>query len=108
MKPHAVRCSRASHPLDRADSASGSRYALVRHIASGGMGDVYEAHDHSLNRRVALKKIRPDLVTSPEVAARFRREALAAAQLDHPNIVPVYDIGEDGGQSFFTMALALW
>jgi eukaryotic-like serine/threonine-protein kinase len=81
------------------------RYTLLRHIASGGMGEVYEALDQKLDRRVALKKIRRDVFPSPEVAERFRREARAAARLDHPNIVPVYDSGESAGQQFFTMAL---
>ena len=83
----------------------GGRYNVLRLIASGGMGTVYEAHDHALNRRVALKTVHVGQEVSPEVMERFRREALAAAQLDHPNIVAVYDIGEANGLQFFTMAL---
>ncbi len=80
------------------------RYTIVRHIASGGMGEVYEAFDRDLGRPVAMKKIGLGLVGSAESAERFRREALAAAGLDHPNIVPVYDTGRHEGRAFFTMA----
>jgi serine/threonine protein kinase len=81
------------------------RYHVVGLIASGGMGSVYAAHDKSLNRRVALKTIHIDQEVSAEAIERFRREALAAAQLDHPNIVAVYDFSEDRGLQFLTMAL---
>ncbi len=71
----------------------GGRYRLERRLGRGGMGTVYEATDVSLERRVAAKVIREDLVGSAEAAERFRREARAAASFSHPNVVTVHDFG---------------
>jgi serine/threonine-protein kinase len=81
------------------------RYEILEEIAMGGMGAVYRARDMELGRLVALKMIRPGLVAGPEMIERFHREAQAAARLDHPNIVPIHDIGWHEGRPFFTMAL---
>ncbi len=72
-------------------------YTLKRKLAEGGMGEVYEAEDTRLKRRVALKMLRPGDSTSPEIVARLHREAKIAAQLTHPNIVPVHDVGSVTG-----------
>lgn len=80
-------------------------YELKREVARGGMGVVYEAEDTRLSRSVALKMIRGYVFSSPADRVRFRAEAGAAAHLDHPNIVPIYEIGEYQGQPFFTMKL---
>jgi serine/threonine protein kinase/WD40 repeat protein len=81
-------------------------YELRRELGRGGMGVVYEACDLRLNRTVALKMLLPARLASPVELERFRREAEAVAALDHPNILPVYDVGEIQGQPFFTMKLA--
>src|SRR5436190_5270840 len=80
-------------------------YQLIEQIARGGMGVVWRAHQLSLNRTVAFKAIAAAELASPDSVARFRREAEAAASLDHPNIVPIYEIGEWNGLHFFSMKL---
>jgi eukaryotic-like serine/threonine-protein kinase len=74
----------------------GGRYRLVHEIARGGMAVVWEAEDTLLDRHVALKLLHPQFAGDPEFLERFRREARAAARLSHPNIVSIYDVGEDG------------
>jgi tRNA A-37 threonylcarbamoyl transferase component Bud32/tetratricopeptide (TPR) repeat protein len=81
-------------------------YRLVREIASGGMGIVYEAEDLKLRRVVALKLIRNAHFATREEAARFKAETQAVAQLDHPDIVPIYESGEEDGMPYYTMRLA--
>ena len=77
------------------------RYRLERRLGRGGMGTVYEAIDKSLERRVAVKVIREDLVGSQEAAERFRGEARASASFAHPNVVTVHDFGVAGGTRAF-------
>src|SRR6202021_4047835 len=79
------------------------RYEMVNHIARGGMAQVYLARDLLLDRPVALKVLFPELSVDRAFVERFRREAQAAANLSHPNIVPVFDWGEDGGAHFIVM-----
>jgi serine/threonine-protein kinase len=79
------------------------RYELNHLIARGGMAEVYRAHDRLLNRPVALKVLFPELSIDRSFVERFRREAQAAANLSHPNIVPVFDWGEDSGTYFIVM-----
>ena len=79
------------------------RYRLVRHVASGGMGQVWEALDDTLERRVALKLMHPHTQDELALVERFRDEARFAAQLSHPNIVTVHDFLEYEGLSFVVM-----
>ncbi len=82
-----------------------NRYQVTHLIARGGMAMVYRAQDTLLNRPVALKILYPELSADPLFVERFRREAQAAANLSHPNIVPVFDWGEDRGTYFIVMEL---
>src|SRR4051795_3990490 len=79
------------------------RYEVVRHVARGGMAEVYLAHDLLLDRPVALKVLFPELSVDRAFVERFRREAQAAANLTHPNIVGVYDWGAQDGTYFIVM-----
>ena len=81
------------------------RYQLERRLGRGGMGTVYVALDTSLDRRVAAKLVRQDLVGLPGAAERFQREARAAAAFSHPNVVTVHDFGVAGAHAFLVMEL---
>lgn len=87
--------SLADHPFEG--------YELLELIARGGMGVVYKARQMKPTRIVALKSIRSGQLSSPEDIQRFRLETQAVAALEHPNIVPIYDVGEREGHHFFTM-----
>lgn len=80
-----------------------NRYLIKRKLGEGGMADVYLAHDSFLNREVAVKILRGKLSLDPVALLRFQREANAASRLNHPNIVEIYDVGEDEGQHFIVM-----
>ena len=79
------------------------RYQIVRHLARGGMAEVYLARDLLLDRPVALKVLFPEFATDRSFVERFRREARSAAGLNHPNIVSIYDWGEEDGTYFIVM-----
>ncbi|MDQ3895879.1 MAG: protein kinase [Actinomycetota bacterium] len=79
------------------------RYQIVRHLARGGMAEVYLARDLLLDRPVALKVLFPEFAMDRSFVERFRREARSAANLNHPNIVSIYDWGEEEGTYFIVM-----
>jgi serine/threonine-protein kinase len=80
-----------------------NRYEIQREIAQGGMAEVYLARDQLLDRPVALKALHAEYARDPTFVERFRREAQAAANLNHPNIVAIYDWGQDSGTYFIVM-----
>ena len=79
------------------------RYQIIKSIGEGGMANVYLAYDTILDRNVAVKVLRGDLSNDEKFVRRFQREALAASSLSHPNIVEVYDVGEDNGEYYIVM-----
>jgi serine/threonine-protein kinase len=91
--------------IKKLKEALGKHYELQELIGRGGFAEVFKVRDQWLKRDLALKAIRPDLVVSETLMARFRREAEAVANLRHPHIVPIYDIGEADGIMYILMPL---
>src|SRR5215211_148836 len=89
----------------RLSAAVGERYEISEEIGRGGMGVVFRGRDVRLRRSVAIKLLPPELAFREEVRTRFLREAQTAAQLSHPNVVPIYSVDEVNGLVFFVMAL---
>ena len=81
------------------------RYEIVSRVGAGGMSDVYKAVDHKLNRNVAIKVLKKEFSKDKNFVSKFRAEAQSAASLIHPNIVNVYDVGEDNGMYYIVMEL---
>ena len=81
------------------------RYEILEKVGCGGMSDVYKAKDHKLNRLVAIKVLKQEFSENASFVSKFRVEAQAAAGLMHPNIVNVYDVGEEKGVYFIVMEL---
>jgi serine/threonine-protein kinase len=81
------------------------RYQLIELLGRGGMGEVWRAHDTTIDRVVALKMLLPHYAQDRDFDKRFRREARAAARLDDPHVVPIYDVGEIDGRLYVTMRL---
>lgn len=79
------------------------RYEIIKSIGEGGMANVYLAKDTILNRKVAIKILRGDLANDEKFVRRFQREALSSSSLSHPNIVEMYDVGEDDGNYYIVM-----
>ncbi len=84
-------------------SVLNGRYGILNALGEGGVAIVYRAHDSLLDRTVAVKILRQHFASDPLFLARFRREAQAAARLSHPNIIAIYDVGEDNGQHYIVM-----
>ena len=81
------------------------KYRVVAKIGQGAMGDVYKGHDPTLNRDVAIKTITASLGAEDDIRKRVLREAQSAARLNHPNIITVYDYGEEQGKIYMAMEL---
>src|SRR6478672_1601485 len=110
MPRHDTEGGGARHPPRGDDLAEigqtlGGRYRLIELLGSGGMATIYRATDTQLSRDVALKLLRPEYLRDPDFASRFRQEAQAAASLSHPNVVTVYDYGEDPSGPYIVMEL---
>src|SRR5215213_9060336 len=100
--------SRPNNPTSEMDSLQSiGRYEIKRRVGSGAMGQIYEAHDPIIDRRVAIKVLRAEFVERPDGSMsgidRFRQEARAAGRLLHPNIVTLLDYGEKAGTPFLAM-----
>jgi serine/threonine-protein kinase len=95
--------SQPTDPPQNAPVVLGGRYEIHRRIARGGMAEVFLARDQALDRPVAVKILFPEFATDPSFVERFRREAQAAANLTHPNIVGVYDWGAESGTYYIVM-----
>src|ERR1043165_236539 len=80
-----------------------AQYRIIKKLGAGGMGEVYLALDTKLDRKVAIKLIRPDALTEEHLKKRLVREAQAAAKLDHPNICAIYDVNEAAPFTFIVM-----
>jgi eukaryotic-like serine/threonine-protein kinase len=81
----------------------GERYEILKRLGEGGMGAVYKARDHELDRLVALKVIRPELAGHPDILRRFKQELILARQVTHKNVVRIFDLGSADGRKFITM-----
>ena len=104
--PDSVGSTASNNALwEQLSQALAAQYELEHEVGRGGMGIVYRARDRRLKRLVAIKLLPPELAFRAEIRTRFLREAETAAQLSHPNIVPIYTVGEQNGLVFFVMAL---
>ena len=100
--PTALGVSRARSSSDAVDF--GPRYRVEKLLGQGGMGAVYKAYDLDLNRTVALKLVRPELMVHPEAMQRFKQELLLASKISHRNILRIHDLGDAAGTKFISMA----
>jgi len=103
--PTTVKLDRPSASTPPTGGERFGKYELISELGRGGMGIVYKARDTALNRFVAIKMILAGALADDGARARFRREAALAAKLEHPNVVPIYDVGEQDGFLYFTMRL---
>src|SRR5690242_5169314 len=100
-----VRYNRASAAVSLSSGERLGPYTIVAPLGTGGMGEVYRAHDDRLHRDVAIKVIPPAVAGNPEALARFERESHAVAALSHPNILTIFDVGQSNGHPYAVMEL---
>ena len=101
--PESTKIYRGSAILLQIGSILGNRYEILELLGEGGMGAVYKAADREVDRIVALKVIRPEMASNPEILARFKQELLLSSQVTHRNVIRIYDLGEAQGVKFITM-----
>ena len=101
----AAAAEHAERVRQRLQEAVGERYQLLELLGRGGMGIVFRAREVALDREVALKVLALDPLLAPEAFGRFEREAKLAARLDHPNVVPIFSVGQGGSVAYYTMRL---
>jgi serine/threonine-protein kinase len=89
--------------LESLATATAGEYEILAELGQGGMATVFLAHDIALNRKVAVKVISPALLQGSGTLERFKREALTAASLSHPHIIPIHAVKESGNLVFFVM-----
>ena len=99
----ATQHSAFSSPVIPTGAVIGNRYEIMKILGEGGMGAVYKAKDLELNRVIALKVIRPELASNPEILQRFKQELILARQVTDRNVIRIFDLGEAGGIKFITM-----
>ena len=99
----ALPASAFSSPMLPPGALVGRRYEILQILGEGGMGAVYKAKDLELNRVIALKVIRPELASNPEILQRFKQELILARQVTDRNVIRIFDLGEAGGIKFITM-----
>src|SRR4051812_4965103 len=91
----------APEGVERIGMVISGRYLIKQLLGEGGMGSVYLAEHTGMKKRVALKLLHPEMVENPEVSARFEREAMAAAHVEHPNVAGATDFGKTDDGAFF-------
>jgi len=103
--PPGTAAARPSAILLETGSVLGDRYEILELLGEGGMGTVYKATDRELDRVVALKVIRPEMASHPEILARFKQELILSHQVTHHNVIRIYDLSDAQGVKFITMEL---
>jgi eukaryotic-like serine/threonine-protein kinase len=110
--PRAASASSVNPPPTSGSSSStlspGTRfgsYEILQRLGAGGMGEVYRARDSRLDREVAIKTLSFDRGSQPEALSRFEQEARSASSLNHPNIVTIYELGQENGTHYIAMEL---
>ena len=98
-------CGQRQSPTTENTQLIAPPYEIITMIGRGGMGEVYSAFDPHSKRKIALKRIRPDLINHPQIRHRFLKEAHITCQLTHPAIIPIYTIVSNAEAVFYTMPL---